>query len=138
MAKILIDTNVLIWWLAYDKRLTKQTISLIQDNQVYVSIISCWEILIKVQIKKLKLPISLSIALEDSDFDILALEMDHVLNLNRLTMHHRDPFDRILIAQALAEDLTIVTSDKTFKKYPVQVIKAWIPYDFRKRTYFPN
>ncbi len=100
MTQILIDTNVLIWWLAYDKRLTKPIISLIQDNQVYVSIISCWEILIKMQNKKLKHPISSSVALENGDFDSLALEMDHTLNHNRLTMHDCGPFDwrRVLLS----------------------------------------
>lgn len=124
MEKILIDTNILIWWFRNDKRLSKSLIKLVQDSDVNVSIISYWEILIKMQIGKLDMPMNFKQALDDSSFDILQLDFTHFESLKELAMYHRDPFDRLIIAQAIAENLSIVTSDDTFEQYPVNIIKA--------------
>ncbi|MEM1406850.1 MAG: type II toxin-antitoxin system VapC family toxin [Bacteroidota bacterium] len=124
MMKILIDTNVLIWWFRNDRRLTKSLISIIQQSNVTVSIISYWEILIKMQTGKLEMPLKFMEAMEDSSFDLLNLEPSHLNYLTNLDLYHRDPFDRIIIAQAISENLSIITSDGTFEKYPVNIIKA--------------
>lgn len=124
MKKILIDTNVLIWWFRNDRRLTKSLISIIQQSNVTVSIISYWEILIKMQTGKLEMPLKFMEAMEDSSFDLLNLEPSHLNYLTNLDLYHRDPFDRIIIAQAISENLSIITSDGTFEKYPVNIIKA--------------
>ncbi|MEM9391208.1 MAG: type II toxin-antitoxin system VapC family toxin [Bacteroidota bacterium] len=124
MKKILIDTNVLIWWFRNDRRLTKSLISIIQQSNVTVSIISYWEILIKIQTGKMEMPLKFMEAMEDSSFDLLNLEPSHLNYLTNLDLYHRDPFDRIIIAQAISENLSIITSDGTFEKYPVNIIKA--------------
>ncbi|MEM9298683.1 MAG: type II toxin-antitoxin system VapC family toxin [Bacteroidota bacterium] len=124
MKRILIDTNVLIWWFRNDRRLTKSLISIIQQSNVAVSIISYWEILIKMQIGKLEMPLKFMEAMEDSSFELLNLELSHLNYLTNLDLYHRDPFDRIIIAQAISENLSIITSDSTFEKYPVNIIKA--------------
>ncbi len=122
--KILIDTNVLIWWLRSDQQLKAEAIKLLENNPVYVSIVSCWEIFIKMQTKKLRMPVNLDEGLEDSDFGLIPLKLDHLNTLEKLDMYHKDPFDRVIIAQAIHENLTIMTSDKIFKKYPVSFLKA--------------
>ncbi len=124
MRRILIDTNILIWWFNADKRLTPDIIKAIQDSEVFVSIVSCWEVIIKTQVKKLKMEMTLKEGLEDGAFNVLNLDLQHFNSLEKLEMLHRDPFDRIIIAQAISEKLTIITSDKIFEKYPVNIIQA--------------
>ncbi|MEM9859223.1 MAG: type II toxin-antitoxin system VapC family toxin, partial [Bacteroidota bacterium] len=102
MKRILIDTNILIWWFKNDKRLTKSIISIIQQNYVTVSIISYWEIVIKMQIGKLNMPLKFTEALDDSSFELLHLDVTHLNSLAELDVYHRDPFDRIIIAQAIS------------------------------------
>jgi PIN domain nuclease of toxin-antitoxin system len=91
-----------------------------------LSIASLWEILIKVQSGKLNLPRPavpyLLSRLAENRIKILPISLDHLLALERLPMHHRDPFDRMLIAQSLEENLPVITADPLFKKYPVQII----------------
>ena len=70
------------------------------------------------------MPINLKDGLDDSDFNLLSLNIDHLNTLQELHMHHKDPFDRAIIAQAIHENLTVLTSDKIFKKYPVNLLKA--------------
>ena len=124
MERYLIDTNILIWWFKHDNRLNAHLINIIQENHVAVSIVSCWEVMIKLQIKKLQMPLSIREGLVDSSFSILDLQLNHVERLKTLDMIHRDPFDRIIIAQAIEEDYKIITSDKIFEQYPVDVINA--------------
>ena len=102
MKRILIDTNVLIWWFRNDRRLTKSLISIIQQSNVAVSIISYWEILIKMQIGKLEMPLKFMEAMEDSSFELLNLELSHLNFQTILDLYHRDPFDSIIIAQAIS------------------------------------
>lgn len=124
MKKVLLDTNVLIWWFRNDSRLTKSLTKLIQKSHVAVSIISYWEIVIKMQVGKLDMPLKFMEAIDDSGFELLNLNVNHLHSLTELDVHHRDPFDRIIIAQAISENLSIITSDATFEKYPVNIIKA--------------
>ena len=91
-----------------------------------ISIASIWEMLIKVQIGKLKLPRPagsyIISKLADNKVEILSIELDHLIAFENLALHHRDPFDRILIAQSIAEGWPIITADRDFQKYPVRVI----------------
>ena len=117
--KILLDTCVYIWCLADDKRLTQQIRNCICDAEsVYVSIISFWEIAIKSQLGKLKANIPKMITeIEPSGFSALPLKYEHIVQLNQLPMHHKDPFDRMLLAQALCEPLQFLTVDDQLAQY---------------------
>lgn len=124
----LIDTHALIWYIAGDRRLRRRAISFIEDknNTVYISKATLWEMAIKISLGKLALSIpfeELEVYLEENNFLILDYNFDHLKKLLTLPFHHSDPFDRLIIAQALADDLTIITHDMWFENYPVKVIK---------------
>src|SRR5262245_7975158 len=99
MNSYLIDTHILLWWLSNDKKLTKKISSLISDseNQILVSSVSIWEIVIKKSLNKLKTPDNLKGILKESDFKILPITADHAFQLEQLPPIHNDPFDRLLI-----------------------------------------
>jgi PIN domain nuclease of toxin-antitoxin system len=126
--KLLIDTNIFLFALLRTERLEKKTLELITDPDVpvIISSASLWEIAIKQAIGKLELPGDAAIYLPrrigEMGFETLAIEPSHALAVGTLPAHHADPFDRMLIAQAQLEHLTIVTSDRTFKKYSVRVV----------------
>ena len=125
--KYLIDTNALIWFLNGDETISKSALAKIKNesNACYVSIASIWEIAIKCNIGKLELKISfdrIAPVLYRNDLAILPIEFYHLQTLLTLELHHRDPFDRVIIAQGIAQNLTILTSDKEFKKYPVKCL----------------
>lgn len=116
--KYLLDTQILIWWIEGSNRLSKGIKDLIEsDNIKYVSVASFWEMVIKKQIGKLKLGKSLNFILQNLDFDILDIKLEHILKLDGLKRIHKDPFDRIIISQAFEEKCILLTSDKTVKKY---------------------
>ena len=92
------------------------------NNEKFASAISVAELRIKQKIGKLQLPENFDVAISESGFDMLAFTADHAHWLNRLDLSHRDPFDRMLIAQALHEGLTIVTQDRVFSDYPVPLM----------------
>ncbi len=117
--RLLLDTHVLIWWLAEDERLSKRVIKQIinPENIVFVSSISACEIAIKKSLGKLKVPDDLEIQIEQQSFEVLPITIKHGLYLEQLPFHHKDPFDRILIAQAKIESLTIVSYDRKFSLY---------------------
>lgn len=124
----LIDTHALIWYIAGDRRLKRRAISVIEDknNTVYISKATLWEMAIKISLGKLALSIpfeDLEVYLEENNFFILDYNFDHLKKLLTLPFHHSDPFDRLIIAQALADDLTIITHDTWFENYLVRVIK---------------
>ncbi len=122
--RYLLDTNIFLWWLNDDKKLKQVYRRLIsnRDNIVLVSVASAWEISIKQKIGKLNLKSTLQTCFEKYDFEILAITFNHILMLDRLPLYHRDPFDRILIAQAKSENLTLITADPQMKKYNVKRI----------------
>ncbi len=123
---LLLDTQVLIWSLAADRRLKRTARRAIEDgsNRVWVSVASAWEIEIKMALGKLQLPDDLLAQMTAVKFDALPIRIEHALCLRRLPVLHPDPFDRILIAQALCEGLTHVTSDPILSGYPVRIIRA--------------
>ena len=122
----LIDASILLRFLSDHPRLSAKNKTLIrrEDNSVYVSIVSVWEIAIKFNIGKLISPLSFSeIADEVTDknnFRILEIRMDHLRSFAGLPLHHRDPFDRLLIAQSQVENIPIITSDAAFDADAVQ------------------
>ena len=122
--RLLLDTHALIWWDA-GVGLRRAAERAIRDaDQVYVSAVSGWEVVIKVSLGRLRTKRLVADALTQSGFEELPVRLHHAEILARLPWHHRDPFDRMLVAQALADDLTIVTRDREIPRYGVRVIAA--------------
>lgn len=124
---ILLDTHFVMWALTGDDRISKAHLKLLENpgQEVHVSLASIWEIAIKLSIRKLKLQASLPETMHNIralGFRVLPIEEQHIFALSALPHHHRDPFDRILIAQALHEDMHILTADKHFKAYDVKLV----------------
>jgi PIN domain nuclease of toxin-antitoxin system len=124
--KLLLDTNALIWTLVRPERLAKAAVEAVTSpaNPVYVSAISAWEIGMLRAKKGLRLPDDLERQMADKDFSALPLTMGHALAVEALPDFHGDPFDRMLVAQAQVEGLTIVTSDRLMQRYPVSTLAA--------------
>ena len=123
--RLLLDTHALLWWLA-DEGLSAEAREAIADpgNLVVVSAATAWEISIKKALGKLAAPDDLEHQLATGGFEPLPIGIAHAVAAGRLPRHHEDPFDRMLIAQALAEGLTIVTRDKRFGDYGVALLPA--------------
>jgi PIN domain nuclease of toxin-antitoxin system len=123
---LLLDTHVLLWWLEDPRQLSKAARKAIQDgaNPVYVSAAVAWEITIKKALGKLDVPDNLEEVMEANRFLPLPITISHTLAERTLPHHHRDPFDRILIAQALHEGFRLVSRDSEIAKYPVPQIVA--------------
>ena len=126
---VLLDTHMLIWAWEGDKRLTKSQRGLIASSEVcpWVSIISLWEVAIKSSLGKLELQASfdeLIGSLPEFQFNVLQLNFQHVQLVATLPLHHRDPFDRMLIAQAKHEGMHLLTADPHFAAYDVPVIHS--------------
>ena len=124
---LLIDTHVLLWWWTEAEQLSGRAKAAILDsrNRSYVSAAVAWELAIKVNLGKLDardVVSNLKQLLIEEGFRRLAISTDHALRAGLLPMLHRDPFDRMLIAQASVEDMVILTADRVFRKYPVEVI----------------
>ena len=123
--KLLLDTHVLLWWHNEPARLSETAHNAISDfdNEVFLSVVSGWEIQIKAQLGKLRLSKSLNTILEQEQstnaFRLLPVTMVHVFALDLFPLHHRDPFDRLLIAQAHQEEMTLVTHDPKLTAYAV-------------------
>jgi PIN domain nuclease of toxin-antitoxin system len=121
---LLLDTHVLIWW-DEGARLSADARNAIRDaDLVYVSAVSGWEIAIKTALGRLTTTRSVTQAIEESGFEELPVRVRHAETLASLPPHHRDPFDRMLLAQALTDGLTIITRDDAFENYRVKLIKA--------------
>jgi PIN domain nuclease of toxin-antitoxin system len=121
--RLLLDTHALLWWLA-DDGLTRQAEDAIADqaNLVMVSAVSAWEISIKKALGKLTAPDDLEQQIDEGGFAPLPITIRHGIAAGELPRHHDDPFDRMLIAQAVAEGLTIVTHDKRFADYDIAIL----------------
>lgn len=123
--RLLLDTHALLWFLLDDPQLSATAKALIVDsaNDIEISPASYWEIAIKISIRKYQLPEPLEDFFEreiaTNAFRILAIEPRHVAPLTGLSFYHRDPFDRLLIAQAIIESIPIVSNDPAFDAYPV-------------------
>lgn len=119
----LIDTHVLLWWLTDDKRLNKQVRYILSTKPVWCSVVTPWEIALKEQIGKIDLPDSYDKVLQGSGFIWMDVTFRHIEELRRLPQLHKDPFDRLLIAQALNEELILITADKRIHQYNVPAIR---------------
>jgi PIN domain nuclease of toxin-antitoxin system len=124
--KYLLDTHTLIWFMKGDSKLPVAVRELITNDYAncYVSIISFWELAIKISLGKIDLEIpfiEFEKWLEENNLKrVLPLNNLHILRLSQLPFHHRDPFDRTLICQALAEDLTLISKEELFDNYGIQ------------------
>jgi PIN domain nuclease of toxin-antitoxin system len=123
---LLLDTHVLLWCLSAPDKLSARTRKRIEraDQVVFVSAVSAWEIEIKRALGKLKAPKDLAHQLQAKRFSELPLEVRHTAALSSLPRLHQDPFERMLIAQAMADGLTLVTTDQAIRAYPVPTISA--------------
>ena len=123
---LLLDTHVLLWWLDDHPLLSEEARVAISDgrNLVFVSAATIWEIRIKQALGKLDIPEDFQRALEGESFEMLDITFAHAYAVGDLPDHHRDPFDRMLIAQAGVEGLTLITRDARFSQYRVPLIEA--------------
>ena len=134
--RLLLDTHALIWALGAPEKLPAAAHRAIQaaENEVYASLASAWEISIKVSIGKLKFDAQdLERALAASGMQPLGISLQHTARLSSLPPHHRDPFDRMLVAQALTESMTLVSRDRELAKYGVKLLWRDAPHA-RSRT----
>ena len=123
---LLLDTHVVLWWLDDNPSLSPRARSAIadSDNLIFVSAAVIWEIRIKQALGKLQLPRNFRDILDRQPFTSLPVTADHAHAVSELPAYHRDPFDRILLAQAKAERLTFVTRDKSLRQYRIPILDA--------------
>lgn len=125
--KLLLDTHTWLWWSGDASRLSGAALAACTDfeNELILSVVSVWEIQIKTQLGKLKLTVPLRDMIAEqrtkNALDLLAVSYDHVLTLDSLPLHHRDPFDRLLIAQAVCERATLLSLDPKMALYAADV-----------------
>jgi PIN domain nuclease of toxin-antitoxin system len=123
--RLLLDTHILLWWLGDHPRLSSSARKVITEAEfVYVSAVSAWELAIKAAIGKLKAPDDLEAQMEANRFLPLPITVGHAIAAGKLPRHHADPFDRMLVAQASVESLTLLTSDEQMTPYNVQIMLA--------------
>jgi len=126
--KILLDTNAFLWAVSNDPQLSARARTLIDDHEttMFFSVAGIWEIVIKTQIGRLKFPkpvVDYVIRkMVEHSVKALPIDLKHMRRLEMLPPYHRDPFDRVMLAQCLEEDLAILSSDKLLKRYPVRLI----------------
>jgi PIN domain nuclease of toxin-antitoxin system len=126
--RLLLDTHVFLWWTDSNPALSGPAQQAIGDeaNDCFLSIVSCWEMAIKASLGKLRLSQSVekfvAEQLAANGFQLLPVDFRHVAAVETLPFHHRDPFDRLLVTQAFAEDLVLVTADSMMVKYGVSVL----------------
>ena len=126
MPRLLLDTHTLLWWLTEPRRLEEATHEAISEpsNDVFVSAVSGWEIALKSNLGKLEVPDNLYSTIDDQGFEYLPIAFVHGVEAGSLPLHHRDPFDRLLVAQARLEDLVLVTRDERIIQYEVSTMAA--------------
>jgi PIN domain nuclease of toxin-antitoxin system len=126
--RLLLDTHTFLWWINNDLLLSEAARTAISSerNECYLSLASCWELAIKTSIGKLRLTKSVERFIPEelaaNDFQLLSLDFRHVAKVETLPFHHRDPFDRLLVAQVLTERMTIVSADAVLSEYGVKRI----------------
>ncbi len=124
--KLLLDTHTMIWAFSEPGLLSAQARDAIssEENDVFVSVISPWEIAIKRSEKRLRAPEDLGDAVEAHQFRLLPVQLRHTKAIGSMPNYHGDPFDRMLVAQAIIDGLTLVTSDRVLSRYPVATLRA--------------
>ena len=120
---ILLDTHILLWYLEDDARLSQKHIDAIENlaNRKFLSIVSLWEIAIKISVGKLTIsqPISTFVP---NEITIVPIEIKHLTSFQNLPLHHRDPFDRLIISQAIVENMNLLSDDANFPLYQVNLL----------------
>ncbi len=121
--RLLLDTHVFLWWRSEPSRLVSHVRDTIATaDLVFVSVASAWEAAIKVSLGRLELPDTIEAGVLASGFEKLLITFSHTEHAASLPLHHRDPFDRMLVAQARAEGLTLVTHDRLLEPYDVEIL----------------
>ena len=126
--RVLLDTHAFLWWISDDRRLSDRAREIIGDgrNELYFSAASGWEISIKVGLGRLDAPESLDRFIADqlsrNAIQALPIYLRHALHTRTLPDHHRDPFDRILVSQAVLEETPLLSADPQISRYPVEVV----------------
>ena len=121
--KLLLDTHAVLWWQTDDPRLSQTARNAIaRADVVWVSAVSAWEVGVKTALGRLRMDEPLSLTVATDDFTPLPVTLAHAERLSRLPAHHADPFDRMLVAQALVEGAMLVTSDRVLAAYGVPVV----------------
>jgi PIN domain nuclease of toxin-antitoxin system len=120
---LLLDTHILLWYLQDNNRLSQKYIDAIENttNRKFVSIASLWEISIKISLGKLSILQSIDTFLPN-EISILPIEINHLIHLQNLPLHHRDPFDRIIISQAIVENMQLLSDDANFPLYEIHLL----------------
>ncbi|MEL6625682.1 MAG: type II toxin-antitoxin system VapC family toxin [Bacteroidota bacterium] len=123
----LIDTHILIWYLTGNPKLVPENLKIIEDvnHKIFVSIVSIWEISIKVSIQKLQLPVPLEDFINFThqlNIHILPISEDAMLHLSSLPLHHKDPFDRLILSEGICHQIPLMSADKVFDLYDVERI----------------
>ena len=123
--KLLLDTHTFLWFIDDSPQLSQQGKALLEaDNELLLSIASLWEIAIKLRLGKLTVGTPIEVLMTEqltrNDIDVLPITVAHLVAVSTLPLHHRDPFDRLLIAQAMVTQMPIVSADPAFDAYPVQ------------------
>ena len=125
---LLLDTHVFIWWSISTQNLSSQAAKLIADtdNALFLSLASVWEMQIKIQLGKLDLDVTLSELIqkqqEVNSLNLLPIKVNHIYALTNLADRHKDPFDRLIIAQSIVENIDLISIDKVFDKYSIDRI----------------
>lgn len=125
---LLLDTHTFIWWADEPRKLSADALVALEDenNRLILSVVSVWEIQIKTQLGKMKLSLSLKDLIasqqQANELAILSVTIEHVLALDSLPLHHKDPFDRLLVAQGVVENVTIVSKDPKLSAYAVSLL----------------
>ena len=124
--KLLLDTHTFLWWDSEPEKLSQHALELCQnpENMLILSVASIWEMQIKIQLGKLKIKMPLSELIrqqQENGIGILPVEASHIFAVENLPNHHKDPFDRLLVAQAIVEDAVLVSADPLITQYPVRV-----------------
>jgi PIN domain nuclease of toxin-antitoxin system len=125
--KLLLDTHTFIWWDSSPQKLSPKAFAFCQnpENTLLLSMVSIWEIQIKLQLGKLSLNLPLPELIESqqqtNNIELLPINLTHILTLDSLPYHHKDPFDRLLISQAIVEDAVLVSGDSILANYPVKI-----------------
>jgi PIN domain nuclease of toxin-antitoxin system len=126
--RLIIDTQVLIWWTNDVSNISNRVQDIIfdLDNELWFSLASIWEMQIKISLGKLDLPRPLpdiiTTQIQENQIKILPIELSHVYTIGQLPLHHRDPFDRLIIAQSMTEKMPIASIDKAFDAYSIERI----------------
>lgn len=121
----LLDTHVLLWWLTDDPSLSQTARNCIANpaHKIFVSAVTIWEVMVKQALGKLTLPDNFVATIAENGFEALPITFEHALKIAHLPFHHHDPFDRLLIAQAMEHGLTLITHDEKIYLYSLKCLK---------------